>query len=121
MFPEVREIYDRIVDQIDADIVELPDGGYARVVGWSANISLTDGPFTREWVEENIPPALIDAGPVLTVIRHDPGEGPRPQPEYFHKAECEPVSVGLERAIEHVLEVIDDLYELERRGRVLDW
>ena len=121
MFPEVQEIYDRIAADIDADIVKLPYGDLARVVGWSDNISLTDGPFTREWVEENNPPAIIDAGPVLTVIRHDPGEGPRPQPEYFLKAACKPESVGLERAIEHVLEVLGDLYELERRDEDDDW
>lgn len=101
------DILEAVRDRISAISVKLPDGDIARVVGWSLEITLDDGPFTREWVEENVPPELIGAGQVYHVIRRNSDRR-----EFFLKEDCETYSVDLERAVELTIS------ELYRRNMI---
>lgn len=106
------DILEAVMEKIMPDTVRLPGGDIARVIGWSHNITLDDGPFTREWVEENVPTELVDAGQVYHVLR------PRPdaEREFFHRDDVTPVSVDVQRAVELTIAAMlrhDELRVLE--------
>lgn len=93
-------------------IIKLPNEMLGEVVGWSANISLNHGPFSRDWTEKMVPIHLIDVGEVLQVqVKHfNAMNQPCGTEQFFIRpGDCEVMYLKVETAVNKICNAIENI------------